>query len=309
MPQTRCPYSTNPLVNSMSVNQEHIVPAALGGPDNFTVPAETHKNSELNYLIDAPATNDPLLRFYATSQGVTSHSGPVTSQIQGTVDGSEESVRATFSVNGLDVRFTNPVDVDGNTGFVSGVRGFGNTAEKHALEIQKKYEKKGLQISLSEPEARENPTINLRFSGDLSIIRQELIKIAYLMTVRVFGDDAILSPAGEIYRTAMLAKTEEAIDATGLRGNALAELPAHGFPRPARNQHALTCFCLGGMIVSSVTLFGTFNGLFVTSTDGFSEADGHGEIAIIDASTSRLRTWPYLKTISSVLQNGVPTEE
>lgn len=290
MAQTRCPYCCELLDKISSVNEEHILPVALGAPKAFFVPAAADENSRMNKLIDSPTTNDPLIRMLAAGQGVVSRSGPVVLNVDGVVSGSDQKVKTVLSKSDVQVRFAKPVEVDEATGHVKGVRGFGDAAMQHALQIQRDHEKKGIQIELGETVQQAKPSVNVRLSANLVVIRQELIKTAYLFTVRVFGDDAIVSPSGGIFRAAMLCTTLEAIAATGLGGSPQCPLPPI-FPKLAPNQHALCTLRIDDEILTAVSLFGTFNCLVKTPATGFSAPVGTGETVLIDASQATLQSW------------------
>ena len=143
--------------------------------------------------------------------------------------------------------------------------------------------------------------------GDLSLIRQELTKIAYLMTVRLFGDDAIMSKSGEIYRAAMHATTVDEIIKTGIQGSALNGMPnlfpasvPNVIPSPKNNEHALSCFIVGGNVTTAITLFGIFNAFYITPAIGFAASEATGEIIVIDASSSTLSSRSFLEAMVNI---------
>lgn len=307
MKQTRCPYTTLLLSTLKEVNEEHVLPLALGAPQNFTIPASAEENSSMNDLIDEPVINDPLIRFLAMSQGVVSRSGLVSAKMEGAVQTSGESVRASINKNGVEFRFSNPIDLDESTGFVKGVRGFGEAANKHAEQVKRNYEKKGVSVEPGEAQVADQPWLEFGIVGDLNLVRQELTKIAYLMTVKLFGDEAILSKSGELYRAAILATNVDELLKTGIKGGALGSMPnllppqmPNVFPLPKNNEHAITCFILGGKVISAVTLFGIFNAFFVTPAVGFTVPEGTGEVVKIDVSTSNLSRRTFLDTLMDI---------
>lgn len=293
MKQTLCPYSVKPLAEISNTNGEHILPYAFGAPESFTVPADKAENTKMNELIDSPAINDPLMRLLATTQGVKSRSGFVSAKLEGVVTSSGDKVEATLGQTGIDVRFSKPVDIDEN-GLVKGVRGFGGAAEKLMKQLQRDNARKGRQVEMGETVSESNPHLSLSLTGDFNIIHKEIRKIAYLMTVCVFGDNAILSRSGEIYRAAIHAETEDEIRATGLGGGTNIDIiPTLARAKP--NEHALTCFRMGNKIISAVILFGSIAGFCITPADGFSATELEGEVVIIDATTSTLTRTLYNK--------------
>lgn len=306
MMQKHCPYSTRLLTACETVNQEHILPMALGAPQSFCVWADAGKNSKMNDLIDSPVCNDSLMRLIATSQGVVSRSGPVKVELIGIEATTGNEVRSTLSKDGAGFRFSKPVDVDPASGVVKGVRGFGDAAVQLAQQIKRNYERKhkGACVELGEAINHQQPWIKHELELDLNLLRQELVKIAYLMTVRVFGDQAILSSSGALYRAAMFANDATAMKATGIKGSAYNSMPP-GFPKPRSGQHALTCFRLGDNIMTGVTLFGMFNAFFVTPAADFTVDDAHGELVIIDAAASKLTSMPYVEALPRIFTGTI----
>jgi hypothetical protein len=300
MTQTLCPYSLSPLASGES-NEEHILPVALGAPASFTVRALAAENSRMNDLIDEPTVNDPLVRFLAMSQGVVSRSGNVKATVDGTVHGSGEDVRATFSQGGLDLKFHQPVDTD-NQGRVIGVRGFGDVAKQMATQIAANYAKKGIAIELGAEASKEQPQLNMQLVGDMLMVRRQLFKIAYLTTVRIFGDQAIIGPSGQQFRAAMMAESDEALALTKIAGAAFRPLPP-GFARSAGHaEHAITCAAMRNVgLITSIDLFGCFTLFAVTPTDGISADEGTGEVIIIDASSSKLTSRAYLEALPGLV--------
>lgn len=291
MKQTLCPYSLKALAEIEKTNGEHILPRAFGAPENFTIPSDEVENARMNDLIDSPAINDPLMRLLATTQGVKSRSGFVNTKLEGTVASSGEKVAVTLGNGDIDFRFVKPVDLHEN-GTVKGVRGFGDSAEKLAKQIVADNLKKGRHVALGESIAEPNPHLSLGLEGDLKVIQKEVRKICYLMSVRVFGDDAIRSRSGAIYRAAIHVSTEEEIRATGLGGGTNFDAIPN-IARAQRNQHALTCFRMGDKIISSVVLFGIISGFCITPAEGFLASELEGEVVVIDAATSALTSTLY----------------
>ena len=300
MTQTLCPYALTPLASGES-NDEHILPVALGAPASFTVRALAAENSRMNDLIDEPTVNDPMVRFLAMSQGVVSRSGNVKAAVNGTVHGSGEDVRATFSQNGLDLKFHQPVDTD-SEGRVIGVRGFGDAARQMANQIAANYAKKGIAVELGAETSQGQPQLNMRLVADMLMIRRQLFKIAYLTTVKIFGDEAITGPSGQQLRAAMMAESDEALARTKIAGAAFQPLPP-GFARSARHaEHAITCAVMPSVgVVTSVDLFGFFTLFAVTPAVGIFADEGTGEVITIDASSSKLMSHPYLEALPGLV--------
>ncbi len=263
MTQTLCPYALSSLASGES-NDEHILPVALGAPANFTVRALAVENSRMNDLIDEPMVNDPLVRFLAMSQGVVSRSGNVKAAVDGIVHGSGEDVRVTFSQDGLDLKFHQPVDTD-SQGRVIGVRGFGDATKQMAAKIAANYAKKGIAVEFGAEASKERPQLNMQLVGNILMIRRQLFKIAYLTTVRIFGDEAITGPSGQQLRAAMMAESDEALALTQVSGATFQPLPP-GLARSAGHaEHAITCAILPNVgLITSIDLFGCFTLFTVT---------------------------------------------
>lgn len=304
MLQSLCPYTTKLLAETSNVNDEHILPIALGAPQSFYVRATEEENTRMNVLIDSPASNDPLLRFIAMAAGVESRSGGIKSELKGVLDGSGEAVAATFTTGKVDLKFMKPVDTDPANGQVRGVRGFGTQAEAQANLIQANSAKKGKIIEIGEVQSRESPWIKINMAADLHIIRAELIKIAYLMSVRVFGDDAIKGMGGTQFRAAMIAADAKAIEATGIVGGLSEGLPAP-FDKPVeRNEHLVASVNMGPQLFTVVQLFGTFSAFFLTPSIGITSEPGTGEIVKINASASSMTSQTLIEFADEFAAQG-----
>lgn len=258
----------------------------------------------MNSLIDEPTVNDPLVRFVAMSQGVVSRSGDVKAVVDGTVHESGEGVRATFSQHGLNLKFQRPVVTDGQ-GRVIAVRGFGDAAKQMASDIAANYSAKGIPVELGIETSNAQPQLKLQIVGDMFMVKRQLFKIAYLTTVRVFGDEAIIGLSGQQLRAAMMAECDDALARTEIVGGAFRPLPA-GVARSTRHaEHAITCAVMPSIgLVTAVDLFGIFTLFTVTTSDGISADEGAGEVLTIDASRSTLTSRPYLEALSSLTATG-----
>lgn len=300
MIQTLCPYAVLPLTSGES-NDEHILPFALGAPARFTVRALAEENSRMNELIDAPTVNDSMLRFIAMTQGVSSRSGPVKASVAGAVQGSNEAVVGTFSQNGLDLKFTKPIETDAD-GRVIGVRGFGADAQKRASQVASNYAKKGIPIELGLQKTIEHPELGFGLSADLSMIRRQLYKIAYLTTVRIFGDQAITGRSGEQFRAAIMAETDQALALTELGGGAYIELPHTVARSSGPHEHAITCVLVPDEgVMTAVHLFGSFSLLVVSSRQGIVAPELTGEVIRIAAKKATLTRRSYLESVDELM--------
>lgn len=293
MKQTLCPYTTDLLANAALVNNEHILPVAIGAPANFHVLADASMNSEMNDLIDSPFSNDPMIRFLAMSQGVKSRSGPVTATVRGVVKSTNDDVEAVFSRSSVDVKFRKPVVTDPATGSVSMVKGFGEQAASQAAAVLKNYARKGIHVELGDTVTAPDSSLQMGMNLNTNLLRQQLFKIAYLMTVRNWGDQAILSKSGEMYRQALRVTGDDAYGEIGFKGGVTSPLPPI-LQQPACNEHLLVTFVQSGYLVCVITLFGTFTASFISPAEGIQADEAEGEYIILDATTSKIHSRTFL---------------
>jgi hypothetical protein len=296
-----CPYGNQPLASIQRINEEHVLPVAIGAPAKFFVMASELENSRMNDLIDAPFSNDQLIRFLAMSQGVESRSGPVIAQLPATVTSSGEAVKVAFSQNGLDLKFTNPVVTDPETGRVSAVRGFGDTAHEHAQRIKRDYAKKNIDLEIGLTISDPRPHLNVSFTGDTFVIGREMMKIAYLMTVWCFGDRAIDSQSGEIYRIGLRKNRDEDMDSFGMK-RTTTRIPGISC-KSEPDTHVLMSTVLNGELVTSVQLFGTFAGIFITPAVGIGADDFEGSSVKINLSAGKIIESDAILAIQDNVQN------
>lgn len=291
MDQSLCPYLAKPLAEIAPVNEEHVLPVAIGAPSRFFVKAAESENSRFNTLIDAPFSNEPLVRFLAMSQGVNSRSGPVVAKIPATLLSSGELVNVAFSKAGFDLKFANPIKKDAETGFVAGVLGFGDEAMKHALKVQRDYAKKNIHVNLGDVVTEHKPLLHVSLSLDNSVVWRELLKIAYLMTVWSFGDKAIDSRSGTEYRRGLNASRSQFIQIR----HTTDDIPGITTKGKA-DSHSLMCVILGKELITSVKLFGGFAATFITEAEGVG-VEGDGLHIQINAATKNLTETPVLEAL------------
>src|SRR5690606_17701159 len=131
---------------------------------------------------------------------------------------------------------------------------------------------------------------------------RQLFKIAYLTTVRIFGDEAITGLSGQQYRAAMMAESDEQLTRCEIAGSAFRPLPP-GFARSTgHGEHAITCATMPGIgLATSVDLCGCFTLFAVTPADGTSAAELTGEVITIHASTSKLISRSYLEALPGLV--------
>lgn len=272
--QERCPYTCEPL-GLQNVNQEHILPYAIGAPSNFTLMACASENSKYNKLIDAPFSNDPLIRLISSMIGVKSRSGPVSFETMGKDPTSGEEVILRITSNDLNFRFKKPTERTGNNSYL--VRGFGDSVHLQAQEIEKNFKRKNptkLVKAITGPLA-SYPSPKLQFNFDLNagIYGLEMAKIAYLLTVDTFGDEAILGKSGQQFRSAI---NDMDIEKMMQQGAKLGTFNAYGMKAVEESfynnhYHFLQCKKHSETeLLTVIILFGIFTRFFVTSAEGLS---------------------------------------
>jgi hypothetical protein len=133
------------------------------------------------------------------------------------------------------------------------------------------------------------------------MIRRQMFKIAYLMTVRVFGDEAITGPSGQQFRAAMMAESDDDLTQCKISGIAFRPLPPGCARSTGHGEHAIACAVLPSIgLLTSVDLFGCFTLLAVTPADGISVAEMTGEVIAIHASSSKITSRSYAEALPSL---------
>lgn len=295
--QTLCPYTNLPLSSIERVNEEHVLPVAIGAPTKFSVKASELENSRMNDLIDAPFSNDALIRFLSMSQGVVSRSGPIVAQLPATLTSSGEAVKLALSQNGLELKFANPVVTDPETGRVTGVRGFGDAANEHAQRVKRDHAKKKIAVEIGETISSPNPEVLASFNGDTYLVEKELLKIAYLMTVWCFGDSAINSESGAMYRQGLETSRDEDLGSIGMRGGTV-NIPGISCERET-GTHVLLSVIIGGNLITSVSLFGVFAAVYATPAVGIRADEYDGFSIKIDLSTCKFTQTDAITAMSA----------
>lgn len=301
MIQTLCPYSVLPLASGQS-NDEHILPFALGAPASFTVRALASENSRMNRLIDAPTANDQLLRFLAMAQGVSSRSGPLKAVVPGIVAGTNDAIEAQFSHGRLKLKFIKPIETDGH-GRVTSVRGFGADARSKANQVAANYAKKGIPLEWGSERTVYRPKLNLGLTTDFALIQRQTFKIAYLTTVRIFGDQAITGMSGQQFRDAIMAETDDALALTKLRVRVNHRLPQIVARSSGHHEHAITCVLVPDIgLMTAVDLFGSFTLLSISSGQGIIAPELTGEVIRVAAGDATLSSRTYLESFEELMQ-------
>lgn len=193
---TLCPYKGIPISELDSTNREHVIPDALGGPNAFTVLADSQMNSMFGSGIDAYLINNIVSRGIASRLGVQTRSGPATLTLSGTNNVTGTPVHATIRKGSFDVKFTNNSVTNPATGELMGFVGMDSDAENALERANKARAKRGKGTFI----AGEAEQIDATFTGsvglNLDLLARGLLKIGYLTAVFTLGDKFILSESG-----------------------------------------------------------------------------------------------------------------
>lgn len=267
-PNTLCPYLVKPLSAGFPTNDEHVLPFALGAPVSFSVVASALENSRLNTLVDAPMINDPAVKMLSVLAEVTTRSGSKTVNMSGVTALGDEFL-ADVTKESVSLRFRSPVVKDEKTGEIVGVKGFGDSVFEHAQQITDRMISRGRKVQTGAPRLilEDDSPLEMSFVSNISLMRREAIKTAYLLTVKAYGDVAIDSKSGEIFRAAIEANTEDELATSGLHWE---NLPADYYklePALKVKHHMLFTSLKDDWLFSQVILFGGISFAFWTPRD------------------------------------------
>ncbi|WOD20608.1 hypothetical protein [Paraburkholderia kirstenboschensis] len=289
---TLCPYLAKPLSDGFDTNKEHILPVALGAPESFFIVASASENTRLNDLVDAPMINDPAIKMLSVLAEVKTRSGRKIANMHGTTAFGDEFI-ADVTKDSVALRFRSPVIKDEKTGEIIGVKGFGDSVFEEARKISDRMISRGREVQIGGPIVmlEDKSPVEMSIVSDQSLMRRESIKAAYLLTVKAYGDAAITSKSGQIFRAAIEADTEEALTMSGLHWR---NLPADHYklePALKAKHHMLFTSLKDDWLFSQVVLFGGISFAFWTPRDDIDQSNCfYGKI--IDASRGRFINRP-----------------
>lgn len=279
---TLCPYLVRPLIEVGQINREHVLPIGIGAPESFFVEAALSENSRLNELIDAPMINDQLIKMLCMMAGIKGRSGGKTATMHGEVEVGGQFT-AHVSKENINFKYRKPIEKNKLTGEIL-VKGFGEEVFEQAAKVAKNRASKG---GSGEDDItmliHSKQRLDMSFYSDFMLIIREAIKAAYLFTVKVYGDIAITSKSGYVFRAAFEACNDDALRASGLYWQQLP--PDHYEPivKLAVKYHLFMTGIKEDMIYTQVILFGGLSFIFWTPRDGIElEHEGCGKL--IDAS-------------------------
>ena len=279
---TLCPYLVRPLIEVGQINREHVLPVGIGAPESFFVEAALSENSRLNELIDAPMINDQLIKMLCMMADIHGRSGGKTATMHGETEVGGRFI-ASVSKESIDFKYRNPIEKNKLTGEIL-VKGFGEEVFQEAARVDKNMTSKGRNgqsdITMF---IHSKERLDMSFYSDFMLIIREAIKAAYLFTVKAYGDIAITSKSGNVFRAAFEARNEEKLRASGLYWQQLP--PDHYGPevKLTAKHHMFMTSIKEDMMYTQVILFGGLSFIFWTPRDDIeSEHDSYGKL--IDAS-------------------------
>jgi hypothetical protein len=111
--QSRCPYTLKPLSEISRITDEHIFPAAIGGPSSYCVKADENLNPTLGSTTDARFVNSKLVEMRRAVFGVQGRlSREPRSELKGEVLGSDRSVKVKIREDAPIVEYDPLVKID-----------------------------------------------------------------------------------------------------------------------------------------------------------------------------------------------------
>jgi hypothetical protein len=92
--QTRCPYTLKRLDDLIKINEEHVFPEAIGGPQSFHVKADEGSNTTFGHTTDARFVNSKFIELWRAIFGIKGRLGrEPRAEFRGEVKDTEEDVK------------------------------------------------------------------------------------------------------------------------------------------------------------------------------------------------------------------------
>lgn len=286
---TLCPYTMEPAAALREASDEHIIPYALGGSDQFTLRADRGTNSKFGDSVDSGLIHAGLVRMFAAQLGVMARpkrgepAAPVRFRTKGVEQNTGRIVKVEFGHHSLTAEYSQPVDVDPLTKEIRGIYGMGEQTFRVMADVKRGLGRKGKTFEAGPVQTIAQPQIKGNFDTDLFPVWRGLSKIAYLVTARTLGDAFVLSaPAGH-YRKAMWSGDKAQFLASGLE-----HYPYESFaflPETTVSQHLVACYRIDDIVVTVVRLFGQplLSLVCVIPSDGFELAPLEGSVVVNDS--------------------------
>ena len=92
--QTRCPYTLKRLDDLIKINEEHVFPEAIGGPQSLHVKADEGSNTTFGHTTDARFVNSKFIELWRAIFGIKGRLGrEPRAEFRGEVKDTEEDVK------------------------------------------------------------------------------------------------------------------------------------------------------------------------------------------------------------------------
>lgn len=300
---TLCPYMTTPLAALSNTSDEHVIPHALGGSGDFTLRADQDANSRLGASVDSELIHSAIVRLFCVQIGLQTRGKPgrparaTSFKTHGVDVETGRDVDVVFGYGGMQFQYAKPVDVDPASGQIVGIYGMGGQFQQVLAQTRKNMAAKGRDLALGDTHRLDRPRIQGQITADLFPVWRGLIKIAYLATARVLGDDFVASVEGQQYRRAIAAQDRAELAESGLEFQPYADLPF--LPEVGSSQHLVACFRSDENVISFVRLFGQplLSIICVIPAAGVL-GPLEGRVIVNDASTRSIVETPFLKAFA-----------
>ena len=292
MHNTICPYTCQP-VSAIDASREHIIPDALGGPNEFALGADRACNSTYGEGVDSNLINSPLVSLSATRYGVETRSGEAQMRKRGVLTADASPVDVTFSKDEVKLRMRMPVVKDENGNLVA-VRGFGYAAQAELQRLERDFKKKGRSVIAGEPTPLA-PEVKVSLVHNHNHVQQGLAKIAYLATVWTVGDAFVNTSAGGLFRAYINSAPEtDDLKAVGLAAVRVDDLK-EAMPDMPGHYHVIICRRDGSQIATAIRLFGQdlLTRMFVVEAPELPASAPMTRILIVDSIEKTLEEAEY----------------
>jgi len=281
----------------MDTNDEHILPAGIGAPSNFTVRASLEENKRLNATVDNIFLNDGLIKILALINKARSRTGDVSMKVDGVITKTGEDVHCVFSHNKMSAKVRKQVTKNENGTIL--ISGFSEQSDDKLKEMISSYRKKWLSVNVIESTVEKNPDISFKININYGIVLRELTKIVYLYMVSVFGDVVIKSEEGKNLRKSFESHSIKEFNKCGLKGLFLSETDVYHYLNNMKitgNHFLYTGALKDGRILTYISLFGVINALVESeiSINTTENAKDLGRVINIDPNTKMITEIEYL---------------
>lgn len=205
--QARCPYTLKELDECAQVSDEHIFPAAIGGPESYCVKADRKENSTLGLTTDARFANSKLVELWRSIYGIVGRlDREPRSRLTGTVIETDHRVDVDIRQGPPIVRYRPPVTLNWET-MTGTLTGQGDQVEHELKRLIKDLAAKNVKLTVTSTSSRENPTFDLQGTLSLPDMLPGALKIAYLTAFQILGDAFLDDPLNPEWQRVIRATT------------------------------------------------------------------------------------------------------